>query len=165
MSSGAGYSEALVPEGQSEEENCLSLAVLAPHKFNSQSMPWSPPNRMEQFKSSGVVEYLLNTFSEASSLPYINPNVALLTHSIPCAFDSPPLMHAYTACGAALLSKSGHQWEQVAINHYSKAVNLVRNALGYYKHYERNEWLLATVNALHIFEVNSTACIILWSCI
>lgn len=61
-------------------------------------------------------------------------------------------MHAYAACGAALLSNYGYQWEQVAINHYSRAVNFVRNALCSYKHNERNEWLLATVNALHIFE-------------
>jgi hypothetical protein len=63
-------------------------------------------------------------------------------------------MHAYAACGAALLSKSGYQWERVAINHYSQAVNFVRNGLSSYKQYERNEWLLATVNALHIFEAS-----------
>jgi Fungal specific transcription factor domain len=76
-----------------------------------------------------------------------------LTHSIPCALDSPPLLHSYLACGAALLSKPGSVWAQVAINHYTKAVNLVRDALRDYKHHERNEWLLGTVNALHIFEV------------
>jgi hypothetical protein len=63
-------------------------------------------------------------------------------------------MHAYAACGAALLSKPGLQWDQVAMNHYSKAVNSVRDALLNYKQYERAEWLLATVNALHIFEVS-----------
>lgn len=101
-----------------------------------------------------LIEYLLNTFLETSSLPYINPNAALLTHSIPYAFDSPPLLHAYAACGAALLSKFGYLWEQVAINHYSRSVSLVHSALRSYKHQERNDWLLATVNALHIFEVS-----------
>lgn len=66
-------------------------------------------------------------------------------------------MHAYAACGAALLSKPGNQWEQLAVNHYSKAVNSVRDALRNYKHYEKDEWLLATVNALHIFEVSISA--------
>jgi hypothetical protein len=157
--SAAAYSDALLPDRESGNESCLSLALFVPPNSNNSSVPRSPANRMSQFESLNFIEHLLNKFSEASSLPYVNPNAALLTHSIPCAFNSPPLMHAYAACGAALLSRSGYQWEQVAINHYSKAVNLVRDALGSYKHYNRNEWLLATVNALHIFEVSCVACI------
>jgi hypothetical protein len=161
-SAAAGF-DALLPDGESGNESCLSLALFVPPNFNNNSVPRNPANRMSQFESLNFTGYLLNKFSEASSLSYINPNAALLTHSIPCAFDLPPLMHAYAACGAALLSKSGYQWEQVAINHYSKAVNSVRNALGSYKHYNRNEWLLATVNALHIFEVSCVACIVSWT--
>jgi hypothetical protein len=43
----------------------------------------------------------------------------------------------------------------MAMSHYSKAVKSVRDALRDYQDWKGNEWLLATVNALHIFEVSS----------
>jgi hypothetical protein len=120
-----------------------------------ESVPRSPSNNLAAIEFSGLINHLFLTVINASSLPYIKSDVSLFTHSIPCALDSPPLMHAYAACGAAFLSKHGDPWEQMAMSHYSKAVKSVRDTLRNYQHRIGNEWLLATVNALHIFEVSS----------
>ena len=139
-----------------ESDDCSSLSQMGRTTQNIETVPRHPTSHLAQIDGFDRMKFLLNTFSETSSLPYVRTDAALLTHSIPCALDSPPLMHSYVACGAALLSRPGSPWGKVAIDRYNKAVNFVRDELCNYKQDESHEWLLATVHALHIFEVSNS---------
>lgn len=64
-------------------------------------------------------------------------------------------MHAYAACGAAILSQGDVSWKSVSLLHYNRAIKSVSEALTPLgiDHAHHAEWLLAAINMLHIFEV------------
>ncbi|KIW99488.1 uncharacterized protein Z518_11227 [Rhinocladiella mackenziei CBS 650.93] len=103
---------------------------------------------------SRQLELLLSTFNHVHSMSYVDPRISPLSLGITHAIQNPALMHAYAACGAAILSGSDPSYVRVSLSHYVNATRLVSGAIE--KMDDRaaanDEWVLASINALHIFE-------------
>lgn len=102
------------------------------------------------------LELLLITFNNVHSMSYMDPDLSQISLGFSCVIRRPGLMHAYAACGAAILSGSDSRWDQVGLAHHVRATNLISTALNDPDDQAvvKDDWLLASVNALHIFEVN-----------
>lgn len=101
------------------------------------------------------LQYPLKTFDELHCMYYLDPHSAPFSLGLTYGVCQPALLHAYAACGALILCGSDHRWKAVSIKHQSHAANMVSATLSAIEANQtvEEDWLMATVNALHIFEV------------
>jgi hypothetical protein len=115
------------------------------------------------------MEVLLTAFNNLHSMSYDDPRATPVTLGLPLAIQQPSLLYAYAACGAAALARSDARWEQVGLAHYARATGLIRQTIDQIDEQqvlaENHEWILASMNALHIFEVSLFAVAKLLGCL
>lgn len=141
---------------------CLSERVSASQKHQtiSATPQLSLASYLGSFKSSSPssdqIDLLVHTFNAAYCVSFVDPRQSIVTQGIPYAIHQPGLMHAYAACGAAILSQGDGKWKPVSLLHYNRAIQSVSEALTPLgiDHARDAEWLLAAINMLHIFEVS-----------
>lgn len=144
-------------------------AVTESHSMDSPPTPPSParsrryspilhaqPGRMQLSSlHSSQLEFLVHTFNTLHCVSWVDPNYSLISLGFQDALEQPCLMYAFAACGAAILAKVDPRWEAVSLAHHTRSIRLVSTALSSVETSTANDntWLLASINALHIFEV------------
>ncbi|EXJ83763.1 hypothetical protein A1O1_07390 [Capronia coronata CBS 617.96] len=102
------------------------------------------------------VDFLLHAFHNVHSMSYVDPSYSLVRLALPQALQRPGLLHAFAACGAAILSRTDPRWESTSLAHHIQATRSIATALddlgGDQMMSNDDEWFLASINLLHIFE-------------
>lgn len=133
--------------------------VNSDHSMQVVKQTWCSKSIPPRVRSPEVdleeLQYLLKTFDELHCMYYLDPHSAPFSLGLTYGVCQPALLHAYAACGALILCGSDHRWKAVSIKHQSHAANMVSATLSAIEANQtvEEDWLMATVNALHIFEV------------
>ncbi|KAI1629080.1 hypothetical protein EDD37DRAFT_689791 [Exophiala viscosa] len=129
--------------------------------------PWSPQLTLQSYIAHQYtaetqafdidfrqLEYLLRTFDNIHCVSWVDPKHSLVALGFQYALERPSLMYAFAACGAAILAKIDSRWEKVSLAHHTRSIRSVSTALNSIRTptADDHEWLLASINALHIFE-------------
>ena len=138
------------------------MAVMIPSSPQLSLMSYltwdEPTNTPRPDAHAGQLSFLLQTFNSVHCVSWVDPSYSLLALGFQYVLERPSLLHALAACGAAMLARKDTKWEKISLAHHIQSIKLVSSALRNTRAPPDSEddWLLASINALHLFEVRMT---------